>query len=197
MYSKRNRLIKPLFTTLLLIIVGLIGISLAFFIDNIKLPTIFAKQQYNNIKNIEFISPSNWTPGTTINKEINYTNNDNVPIVVRISFDEEWISKNGNNLGLTLSDGTKAAILTINKEWILIDGYYYYKNKLNQKETTSNFIDAITFNNNVINETSCNLLDGVKCRSQGDDYISARYKLNIKIETMSFEYYKDIWKIEL
>ena len=198
MYRKRNRFIKPLLTTSLLIIVGLIGISLAFFIDEFKLPISFAKQQYNDVTNIKFESPNNWTPGTTTKQEIKYKNKEEVPLAIRISIEEKWISKNGNELGLTLSDGTKATILKINnKDWELIDGFYYYKKKLNKGETTSNFIESITFNNNVNYEFKCNLLNNKKCSKSGDDYNDAKYKLDIYIETIKYDYYEEIWKIKL
>lgn len=198
MYSKRNRFIKPLLTTSLLIIVGLIGISLAFFIDDFKLPISFAKQQYNDVTNIKFESPSNWTPGSTSKKEIKYKNKEEVPLAIRIAIEEKWISKNGNELGLTLSDGTKATILNINdKDWKYIDGFYYYKEKVNKGETTSNFINSITFNNNVNYEFKCNLLNNKKCSSTGDDYNDAKYTLDIYIETIKYDYYKEIWKINL
>ena len=197
MNSKRSIFIKPLFTTLLFIIVGLIGVSLAFFIDDIKIPISFAKQ-YNNTNNIKFISPDNWTPGTTTKQEINYKNNEDVPLAIRISLKEKWISKNGNELGLTLSDGTKATILNINNnDWKLIDGYYYYNKKLNKGETTSNLIDSITFSNNVNYEFRCNLLNGEECSKTGDDYNGAKYTLDINIETIKYEYYEKTWKIEL
>ena len=198
MYSKRNRFIKPLLTTSLVIIVGLIGISLAFFIDDFKLPISFAKQNYNDITIIKIESPNNWTPGTTTKQEITYKNKEDVPLAIRISIDEQWISKNGNELGLTLSDGTKATILNINKkDWLLKDGFYYYKNKLNTNETTTNFINSITFSNNVNYEFKCNLLHGKTCSKTGDDYNDAKYTLNIYIETIKYEYYEEIWKIKL
>lgn len=197
MYSKRNRFIKPLLTSLV-IIVGLIGVSLAFFIDDFKLPISFAKQQYNDNTNIKIESPNNWTPGTTTEQEITYKNNEDVPLAIRISIDEKWISKNGNELGLTLSDGTKAAILNINnKDWILKDDFYYYNNKLNKNETTTNFINSITFSNNVNYEFKCNLLNGKACSKTGDDYYDAKYILNINIETIKYDYYEEIWKIKI
>lgn len=198
MYSKRNRFIKPLLTTSLLIIVGLIGISLAFFIDDFKLPISFAKQQYNNVKHIKFESPSNWIPGTNTKYEVNYKNKEEISLAIRISIEEKWISKNGNELGLTLSDGTKATILNINNnDWIFIDGFYYYKKKLNKGDTTSNFINSLTFSNNVNYEFKCNLLNGKTCSKTGDDYNDAKYTLDIYIETIKYEYLKDIWKVKI
>ena len=120
---KRNN--KPLIALLLLAIVGVVGVTIAYFTSNATLENIFKTAPYSTQVEEEFTSPTNWTPGTTTPKTVVAKNTGDVPVAVRVSIEEEWISGNGESLPLE-QNGNKAAIINFanTSDWTLVDGYY-------------------------------------------------------------------------
>ena len=76
--------------------------------------------------------------------------------------------------------------------------YYYYKIKLGQNESTPSLIDSVTFNPliNGDNDHNCVTDDETHtttCSSDMEGYSGGQYKLTIKVETVQYDKYKEIW----
>ena len=150
----------------------------------------------------EFISPENWTPGQTTSKNVNVTNTGSIPMSLRASYTEKWISKSGKELSLKDSNGNVVSIINFNSDWNKdSDGFYYYgtkdnMTKLDPNETSTSFISGVTFNSNVISSLKeTKSADGktISYTSNGDGYDDATYTLTIKIDTIDYSQ-KSIWK---
>ena len=191
MKKKRN-----LYIIAFLCFVTLVGVTIAYLQSTAVLENIFNAGTYKTITHEEFTSPSNWTPGDETPKTITTKNDGTIPVRVRVKFDEEWTSKNGDPLDLTYN-GENAAIINLDNEvdWILKDGYYYYTKELVPGETTSSLIKSVTFNPNVEGDVNCTTENGtVTCESTGNSYDGATYKLKITTETVQAKNYEEIWE---
>lgn len=198
---------KNLIAVLLIAVVALISLTIAFFSDNVEIPNTFKTKPYKTSVIEEFVSPDNWTPGTTTSKNVYAVNEGDVDAAVRISYTEKWVSANGNILSNTIDNANVVTInLTNQSDWTYEDGYYYYNKKLTKGNRSSSFIDSVTFNSNVPSDSVCDngvdIIDevtgqktGVKktCESSGDGYDGATYTLTIKVETIQYDLYQEIW----
>ena len=202
--NKRN---KSLIALLLVLTVGLIGLTIAYFSNEASVENRFESKQYGTTVEEEFISPSDWRPGDSTDKTIKVTNSGEVDEAVRISYTEIWTSKNGDELSLS-QNGNRAAVINFsdNNDWLEVtEGgklYYYYKYKLAPTEETSTLIDSVTFNASITNDATCTSSSGngnktVICTSTGDGYDGATYKLKFKVETVQYNKYNDAWTTEV
>ncbi len=195
--NKRKRLLL----TLGLSIFTVIGGTLAYFTTTSNIPNIFKSGLYQETIHEEFVSPTNWTPGTTTEKEITVTNTGNVDMAVRASISESWISKNGNSLP-TKIDNKNVSIINFNSGWTKdTDGYYYYGSKdnltkLSSGEESSSFINSVTFNPiieaNLEQNTSS---DGktITYTSSGNGYDDATYTLTVTLDTIQYDQANNAW----
>ena len=177
----------------LVLLAGVVGTTLAYFTSSTKLDSDFTTGNYSTSITDEFVSPDNWTPGTTTTKKVNITNNGNVEIAVRASYTEQWVSANGKLLSGFRND-EKVAQFTIGSDWEKAkDGYYYYKDTLEQNETSSDFISSITYNPNFKLQKGFDIEcvtikeDGkttINCENLTTGYAGAKYYLDIRIETV-------------
>lgn len=180
----------------------ILGGTLAYFTTSDNFENVFTIAKYQPQVVEEFISPETWTPGTTTSKTITITNNGNINMAVRASYDEKWISSNGTNLSLQDSDGNIASIINFNNDWAKdSDGYYYFGSKdnltkLKPTETSSSFISGVTFNENITaNLKKITSSDGktITYESTGSDYDGAKYTLTIKIDTIQYDQALNVW----
>lgn len=202
---------KPLVALLLIVIVGTVCGTYAYFTRTEMFSNVFKIGMYDMEVSEKFISPDGWTLGTTTEKKVIVKNNGNVDAAVRISYTESWIDENGKELPLVDGNGQKAAIINfasdLDSNWLMKTEddditYYYYKNRLSKGASTSSFIESVTFNkdieivvSNPVCEESINE-DGkiIKiCRSTSSGYIGGTYTLDIKVETIQFDQYSDVW----
>jgi len=178
---------------------------------------IWTKRKQEDGSNEDFVAPNNWLPGDVTDKTITATNTGNVDEAVRISFTENWKTKNNGTLnGWIHPDGTKsthstetelstdervAKIKFVNpSEWTYENGYYYYNYKLAPNETTSSLIESVEFNAKTKLDDTCDTtIDGNKkiitCNSSGDDYDDAKYTLTFTVETVQYDKYADAWNL--
>ena len=206
---KKNKNKKTMII-LLVLCVGLVGITIAYFSNSATLDNLFSTKEYGTTYTEEFVSPSNWLPGDTTDKTVTVTNSGQVDEAVRISYTEEWKSNNGTTLSGLIDEfgkltdieenSEKAAIINFNNtdDWTYNNGYYYYNYRLQPGEETSSFIESVTFNPKVTlgdtcTETESNGKKTITCNSSGDDYDNATYKLTLKIETVQYNKYKEAW----
>ena len=206
--NRRNK--KSLIALLILLIVGVIGFTLAYFSDSITIGNEFKTKEYGTSVTEVFVSPDNWTPGTTTDKSVVATNTGNVDEAVRISYTEKWVAADGTTelSGWVDEDGKltshdeelstdeRAAIINFVNEsdWTLSNGYYYYNYKLAPTESTSSLIESVTFNSLVTSDSNCKTVDNTTtCTSTKKGYDGATYTLTFTIETVQYDQYKSAW----
>jgi len=207
---------KPIIFMLLLTVVSIIvGGTIAYYTSNDTFENEFDTSSYTTQVLETFQSPDDWTPGTTTPKTIVATNKGDTPVAVRMCFDEKWEDSEGNELPLTApltgSESVYESIAIINysdsfTRWIN-DSYsinannemcYYYKTKLDKDESTTSPIDSVTFNpyvtlnnyNNCVTEN-----DSTTCTTEYNDY--AKYTLNVTVEMVQYDKYKNIWNTDI
>ena len=226
---ENNRQKTVIVAIVALMIVGVIGTTIAFFNSETVFQNQFKTPAHESEFTEEFTSPENWLPGDEEKKEVSVKNTGEYDIAVRISYTEEWIGGDGvTRLPLVQDqDGTevRAAIINFpNKEdWgrrTEDDGvtYYYYKDILGKDESTSLFMDKVTFNKDITHDETCTNIytysDGTtssgsapeegktvkvmtqRCESTGQTYAGGTYILTIKIETIQWDQYKNGWNID-
>ena len=189
--------IKPLLAIGLALLVGVVGGTIAYFRTEQTFKNEFKTKPYRTLVTETFESPDNWTPGTTTAKTVIAKNTGDVDIAVRVSYEESWTPANGGTLSLEQA-GERAAIINFanQSQWIKNGNYYYYYKKLTKNQSTSSFIESVTFNPNITASLNCtpdpNAL--VKsCESNGNGYDGATYTLNIKVETIQYDAYQTAW----
>ena len=154
---------KTIILLLLIAIVGVVGLTLAYFSNTASVDNTFNTKQYGTTVDEVFESPDNWTPGTTTDKTLTVTNSGQVDEAVRVSYVETWTSKNSNvegDLELTQNGNTAAIINWANtSDWTTVTEngktYKYYNYKLQPNETTSTLLDSVTFNSAITNDSNC------------------------------------------
>ena len=191
---------------MLVLTIGIVGLTIAYFSNTSSITNIFSTNPYGTTVTEEFVSPSNWTPGTSTDKTLTVTNSGNVDEAVRVSFVETWTSANSNVEGdLPLSQNNNAAAFinwTNTDDWTTVTEnnktYKYYNYKLSPNEETSELLDKVTFNPLITNSSTCEEAEsnGVKtitCNSSGNGYDGATYKLVFTIETVQYNKYIEAW----
>ncbi len=183
----------------------LIGISgtYAYFSDFFTINNEFTVNSTYGVDLIEkFESPTNWTPGQEVTKEVSVKNNGNINAVVRLSINEQWLSGT-EELSLVNDNNEKFAIINFPNlnSWIKIGDYYYYNKVLKPNDETNLFIDKVTLNENVGDEFECSptTTNGVmisNCRSTSA-YANAKYILGINMESVQVEGMEETWGITL
>ena len=184
---------KILLMLTLAIILGIVSGTYAYFTSTTTLNNEFKTGTYATSVTEEFVSPDNWTPGTTMPKTVSITNKGTVDVATRAKYTEEWKAADGTILS-GIRDGEKVAQFTVGSNWIkATDGYYYYNDILTNGETSDEFISSVTFNPNFELEegidiectnTNNNGESVTKCESLNTGYAGVTYKLDITIETI-------------
>ena len=199
---------KPLmFLLLLMFVFVVVGGTIAYYTSNDTFENEFDAGKYKIETQEAFVSPENWTPGTTTPKTFSVTNKGTVDSAVKVCFTQSWVDANNAPLNLKDSHDNLAAVLNFtsnsDKKWLedcSNDGttkycFYYYK-KLEPNETTSNLLESVTFNSNVdIDSTrNCTTENGVTtCTTTATGYAGAKYTLNVNIETVQYDQYQNVF----
>lgn len=198
----KNKKKKGLLVLLGVSVVVVIGGTLAYFTTSDSITNSFetALYQHKIVENFE--SPDNWTPGTTTLKTISVTNDGSIPMALRASYTEKWINGNGEEISLIDENNNRAALINFNDSWTKnSDGYYYYGSKenltkLDKNETSSSFINSVTFNENISAKLVKKVSDDGKTityTSSGEGYDNATYMLTITIDTIQYDQAENVW----
>lgn len=91
---------KALVAIIVLLIVGVIGVTYAYYNSTTEIENTFKTGKYQNQVDEEFVSPDNWVPGDTTDKTITVTNTGTVDMAVRVWYEEKWTSATGDNLNV-------------------------------------------------------------------------------------------------
>jgi alternate signal-mediated exported protein len=166
----KNR--KTIIALLLVAIVGIVGLTIAYFANSQTIENNFITKEYGTEVVEEFVSPENWLPGDTTTKTVVAQNTGQVDQAVRVRLTEEWKTyKNGTLNGWIHPDGTKSthttetelstdervAVINFanNSDWTKVGDYYYYNYKLAPNESTSSLIKSVTFNSKTKLDYKC------------------------------------------
>ena len=197
----KNKSKRKLLLTLGISIFTVIGGTFAYFTTTSSIPNMFKSGLYQETIHEEFVSPTNWTPGTTTEKEVTVTNTGDVDMAIRASIEESWISKNGTALPNKINNES-VGILNLNSGWTKdSDGYYYYGSKDNltklvSGDTSTSFISGVTFNPNInanLVESTSNDGKTITYTSAGDGYDDATYTLTIILDTIQYDQANNVW----
>ena len=176
---------KPLYFLLLLLVLGIVGTTFAYYYTEIAIPNQFRAMTYNVTIEEEF----NNTWGT---KKVSFVNNEetNTPVVLRINYNELW-RKEVNGVKLSLDNNVNGTNVVI-KNWTTAftndfidggDGWYYYKKTL-AAEASVQVLDSIALNESLISTSP-----------YYDDYKSYTYELDFNFEAIqaSSSAISEIW----
>ena len=181
-------------------LLAIIGITLAYFGTTDSFPNVFHTQKYSSKSKEEFNSPTDWAPGDTTAKSLIVTNTGNICENVRVYTTENWTSKNGDTLPNNPYGMQLAIINTTNyQDWVKDGDYYYYNKDLQPNDSTTSFINSVTYNKLVENDYEC-VDDGNgqrTCSTSGDGYDGATYKLTIHIETIQCDLAEETWNVDV
>lgn len=201
--SRNNKNKKGIIILGGLSLLGVLGGTLAYFTTTTNIANKFKSGMYQNEIVEKFESPANWTPGTITEKKISVKNTGNIPMAVRASYTEKWVSASGKELNLKDIDNNQVSIINFGKNWTKSsDGYYYYGSKENKTvlEPTSvstSFINSVKFNEKVnasLKESVSEDGKTITYTSTGDGYDNATYTLMVKIETVQHDAANNFWK---
>ena len=152
-----------------------VGGSLGYFNQDLEAVNVLKSGDFDT-EIVEEFRPEDgkdWKPGTTVNKDFAVKNSGDVPMVVRVSFQETWEKDDGAYVtidttekeeghgeadnkfesvwqeeptdGLTdKDDSVVEKTLNLGKEWVYSDGYYYYTKTLPAGATTEYLLDDVT-----------------------------------------------------
>jgi len=202
---------------LLILVIGVVGLTLAYFANSTSVDNIFTTQPYGTTVEEVFTAPSNWLPGDTTSKTLTATNTGNVDEAVRISLSESWTTHNNGTLNgwihpdgsksthtteLELANDERVAILNLanTSDWTKVGNYYYYNYKLAPGDETTSFLESVTFNAKTkLDDTCVTTTSGstktITCDSSGDDYDNATYTLTVTVETVQYNKYNEAWNL--
>lgn len=165
---------KPLFFLLLLLALGIVGTTFAYYYTEIAIPNQFRAMTYNVTIEEEF----NNTWGT---KKVSFVNNEetNTPVVLRINYNELW-RKEVNGVKLSLDNNVNGTNV-VTKNWTTAftndfvdggDGWYYYKKTLNAEESVQ-VLNSISLNESLISTSP-----------YYNDYKTYTYELDFNFEAI-------------
>lgn len=197
---------KSIVILLLVVIVGVIGLTVAYFSNVTDIVNKFETSEYGTDVTEIFTSPTGWKPGDETPKVLTVTNSGQVDEAVRIKVEEKWVSKNGDELSLEQDGNVAAQIHYINGSyWTRVDVdnedyyYFYYNYKLSPGEETKELLDKVIFNPLIKASTTCTDSTGENrefvrsCKTNGNGYDGATYTLKFTIETVQYNKYSDAW----
>ena len=214
---------KSLVALGLVAVLGIVGATIAYFTSTDTFENVFSTKTYSTEVTENFISPDNWTPGTTTAKTVIAKNTGDVEVAVRVSYTESWVDANGTSISLTdnaTPTPNRAAVINFASDYTTkwtksTEGgkdYYYYKTKLAKNASTSSLIESVTFNPNITISTNdtctytltdntttttkpadMTTVKSVTCRTTTDGYAGGTYTLTVKVETVQYDQYQTAW----
>ena len=185
---------KTIIAIITLLLVVTVGATFAYFQSSSSFTNIFNTGTYRVVTTETFESPTNWAPGQEIPKTITSTNEGTINAAVRVSFTEQWLDKNNQDITSTISSGSAIINLDHTSYWIQEGNYYYYKYILEPEQTTKSFIKSVTLNPN-LNSVECTASqDGLTQDCSATSSVSgAKYILTITKETIQADKYQELW----
>ena len=195
---------KTVIALVLVAILGIVGTTFAYFTSTDTFENVFSTKPYTMEVAETFVSPNDWTPGTTTSKSVIATNKGDIDAAVRVSYTESWVDSLGAPLPLQDNNDNVASIINFTNNWAnswtkSTEGgkdYYYYKTKLTKNQATSSLIESVTFNSavEISSEDNCVTVGSTKtCTTTTTGYAGGTYTLTVSVETAQYDQYRNIW----
>ena len=184
---KKYKKKKSLIAVIVLLCIGLIGITFAYFQTTGNFVNLFNTGTYRVVTTEVFEAPENWAPGQEIPKTITSTNEGTIPAAVRVKYQEKFEDLQGNDITDQVTSNPVTVNLDNTDDWTKDGDYYYYNYPLAPNKTTSSFIKSVTLDSN-LNDIQCTTSqDGSSqtCRST-NNAVGKVYKLIITKETVQY-----------
>ena len=179
-------------TAVLLVVV--VGATFAYFQSSASFENLFTAGTYKVVTREVFESPDNWAPGEEIPKTITSTNEGTIPAAVRVSYTEQWLDENDNDITSQVANGTVIINLDNTSDWTNEGNYYYYNYILEPQDTTTSFIKSVTLNPNLNGITCTPSNDGsTQTCTSNNPILGGTYKLIITKETVQADKYASVW----
>jgi len=177
-----------------ILLVLVVGVTIAYLMSSNSFENIFNTGTYRVVTTEVFEGPTNWAPGEEIPKTITTTNEGTIPAAVRVSYTEQWLDEDDNDITSQITNGTVIINLDNTSDWVQEGNYYYYKYILDPGDTTSSFIRSVTLNPNLNGVTCTASQDGLTRTCTSNNPASgATYKLTITKETVQADQYDSVW----
>lgn len=180
-----------------------VATTLTYFTTSDFITNVFNTAKYGTTIHEEFVSPSDWTPGTTTSKTIKVTNKGSIDMALRAKYTEKWVNANGKELSLQDDNKNTVAQIHFDPSWTKAsDGYYYYGSKtdlthLAPNAVSTSFITGVTYNPNVqasLTQTKSDDGKTITYTSTGNGYDNATYTLTVYIDTIQYDQAHNFWK---
>ena len=187
---------KTLFSLLILFFIIAIGATIAYFQSSVSFENLFTTGTYKVVTTETFESPSNWAPGEEIPKTITSTNEGTIPAAVRVSYTEQWLDEDNQDITSQVANGTAIINLDNTNEWTKEGNYYYYNYILEPEDTTSSFMKSVTLNPD-LNGVTCTGDGNTKTCTSNNSILGGTYKLTITKETVQADRYQEVWNTNI
>lgn len=177
---------KPLFFILLLLVVGIVGTTFAYFHSQAEISNKFQAMTYNVTLKEEFYDKWGTKKVTISNEE-----KTNTPVVLRINYNESWRKKIDDTTTVLLDNNVNGENV-VTKNWTTTftsdfikgdDGWYYYKKVLSAEESIT-ILESIALKEDLIKDTI-----------YYNDYKNGTYQLDFNYEAIQADAtaISDIW----
>ena len=193
--KKNKRKVLTLFLSIAVVLVIAIGGVFALYSSNDTFENEFKTAKYGAEVTENFVSPKDWQPGDETDKDVKVKNTGSICENVRVSYIESWKDANNNPLPLE-KNGIRGAIINFDNtaDWVKDGKYYYYQADLMPGEETNSFIKSVTYNPDVNNGYTCEVVGNTKtCTVDGNGYAGGTYTLTIKVDTIECDKKTDGW----
>lgn len=189
--SKKGK--KIILSLFIILFVGVIGISYAFYSSFKEVENIFKTAAYDVAIEEEFYDDWGTKKVSIVNKDANST-----PVIIRINYDEIW-SKNIDGTVVNLSNIVKTETETLRAVTLKTpsdfeanfidgkDGWYYYTKVLKPNQSVM-LLESVALNEDVIKQSP-----------YYEDYKSFDYQLSYNFEAIQATEtaVKEIWGLEI
>ena len=187
---------KSLIAIIAVLLVAVVGVTFAYFQSSVSFENLFTTGTYKVVTTETFESPSNWAPGEEIPKTITSTNEGTIPAAVRVSYTEQWLDEDNQDITSQVANGTAIINLDNTNEWTKEGNYYYYNYILEPEDTTSSFMKSVTLNPD-LNGVTCTGDGNTKTCTSNNSILGGTYKLTITKETVQADRYQEVWNTSI
>ena len=186
---------KTLVAIIALLLVVVVGATFAYFQTSASFENVFNTGTYKLVTTEVFESPDNWKPGDEIPKTITTKNEGTIDAAVRVSYTEQWLDENDQDITSQVAVGAAIINLDNTNKWTKEGNYYYYNYILKPNDTTSSFMKSVTLNPNIGSDVTCTTSqDGLtKTCESSNPALGAKYILTLTKETVQADKYQEVW----
>ncbi len=158
-----------------------------------------------SVETYDIVPEHQLTPCDENAKTVYAKNKSNVPVAVRMKFEDYWKIQNSTTLNdhtsdLPLVNGDSVRVasyaLQNQNDWTLDNGWYYYKYLLGSDQETSSLMKSISMDCslNYGGENQCTVENGVRtCTKPNNEYEGSDYHVFVTVEYVEGGKVADVW----